>query len=390
MAGALSGLRILDMTSVLMGPFATQILADMGADTIKIESPEGDTVRHLGPMRNEGMSAGFIHANRNKRSVVLDIKNESDRNALLELTRSSDIFISNIRPASLAKLHLTYEDFQRVNPQIIYVNLVGYGKNGPYAERAAYDDMIQAVCAIPSLIAEISGGVPRYVPLAIVDRVVGQAAATAILAAFIHKMKTGEGQAIEIPMFETMVPYVLSEHLAGATFEPQVGDIGYKRLLAPSRQAFRTADGHICTVLYTTKHWRSFFELVGESATYAHDPRVTTITERTKNINALYGEVAQFLQQKPSQYWLKELNRLDIPVMPLHTLDSLIKDPHLAAVGFFQKNQHPTEGAIIEMAGLGNWSRTPPQIIRPAPTLGQHTHEVLNNLEKSRCIQEAQ
>lgn len=377
MAGPLEGLRILDMTSVLMGPFATQVLADMGADVIKVESPEGDTVRHLGPMRSPGMSAGFLHVNRNKRSVVLDLKDAAGRASLLELARTVDVFVSNVRPAALARLGLAYEDFQRVNPSIVHVALVGYGQNGPYAARAAYDDMIQAVCAVPSLIAQVGDGVPRYVPLAIVDRVVGQAAATATLAAVVHRMKTGEGQAVEVPMFETMVPYVMSEHMAGHTYDPPSGEIGYKRLLAPSRQAYATADGYVCTVLYTTKHWRSFFELVGVGERYAHDPRVATIAARTHHIGELYAEVGGYLLTQTTAYWLDALTALDIPVMPLHTLESLMHDPHLDAVGFFKKTHHPTEGPLVEMAGLGNWSRTPPSVARPAPLLGEHTAEVL-------------
>lgn len=377
MAGPLEGLRVLDMTSVLMGPFATQVLADLGADVIKVESPEGDTVRHLGPMRNPGMSAGFLHVNRNKRSAVLDVKTPQGRDSMLLLARTVDVFISNVRPAALARLGLAYEDFVKVNPSIIYVSLVGYGQQGPYAARAAYDDMIQAVCAIPSLVAQVGDGVPRYIPLAIVDRVVGQAAATATLAAVCHRARTGKGQAVEVPMFETMVPYVMSEHMAGLTYEPPHGDAGYKRLLAPSRQAYATADGHVCTVLYTTKHWRSFFELVGAAAQYADDPRLATIAARTANISALYAEVADYLRREPTAYWLDALTRLDIPVMPLHTLESLMHDPHLAAVGFFRKTIHPTEGPLVEMAGLGHWSGSPAGPTRPAPRLGEHTDEVL-------------
>jgi crotonobetainyl-CoA:carnitine CoA-transferase CaiB-like acyl-CoA transferase len=380
MAGSLNGLRILDMTSVLMGPFATQVLADLGADVIKVEPPEGDTVRHLGPMKNPGMSAGFLHVNRNKRSVVLDVKDAEAREALFEIARTVDVFVSNIRPVALARLGLSYEDFIRVNPSIIYVTLVGYGQKGPYASRAAYDDMIQAVCAIPSLTAEVGDGVPRYVPLAIVDRVVGQAAATAILAAYVHRMKTGEGQSVEIPMFETMVPYVMSEHMSGHTYDPPAGDMGYKRLLAPSRQAFATADGHVCTVLYATKHWRSFFELVGAAKKYRDDPRVATIEARTRNISDLYQEVGDYLRARPSSYWLQALADKDIPVMPLHTLESLMRDPHLEAVGFFKRCNHPTEGPLVEMAGLGNWSRTPAAMMRPAPLLGEHTEEVLREV----------
>jgi crotonobetainyl-CoA:carnitine CoA-transferase CaiB-like acyl-CoA transferase len=381
MPGPLDGLKIIDLTSVLMGPFATQILGDLGADVIKIESPEGDTVRHLGPMRNPGMSAGFLHVNRNKRSVVLDLKSAQGREALLELVRTADAFVSNVRPAAMARLGLDHAALARVNPQIIYLSLVGYGQNGPYADRAAYDDMIQAVCAIPTLIAQVGDGVPRYVPLAIVDRVVGQAAATALLAAVIHRMKTGRGQAVEIPMFETMVPYVMSEHMSGLTYEPPIGKAGYRRLLAPSRRAYATSDGFVCAVVYTDRQWRSFFTLIGQADRYDTDPRLATIAARTHNINALYAEVDAALKLQTTAYWIASLMAADVPVMPLHTLESLMHDPHLEAVGFFRAEDHPTEGLIHTMPPLGRWSDSPPEQRHAAPTLGQHTSQVMAELK---------
>ena len=377
MAGPLEGLRVVDLTSVLMGPFTTQILGDLGADVIKVESPEGDTVRHLGPMRNPGMSAGFLHVNRNKRSVVLDLKAAGGRAALLDLVKTADVFVSNVRPAALARLQLGYDALSAAKPDLIHLALVGYGSNGPYADRAAYDDMIQAVCAIPSLIAQAGDGVPRYIPLAIVDRVVGQAAATAILAAVIHRMKTGQGQSVEVPMFETMVPYVLSEHMSGLTYEPPIGAPGYPRLLAQSRQAYPTSDGYVCALVYTDRHWEAFFTLVGQPNRYRTDPRLATIAERTRNIAALYAEVSDALRTGSTAYWIDALTVADIPVMPLHTLESLMQDPHLKATGFFRSVVHPTEGPMHDMAPLGRWSGSPPDSRRPAPTLGQHTAEVL-------------
>lgn len=382
MAGPLQGLRVLDLTSVLMGPFCTQVLGDLGADVIKVESPDGDTVRHLGPMRSPGMSAGFLHVNRNKRSIVLDLKTPEGRKAVLDIARTVDVLVSNVRPAAMARLGLEYEAVAAVNPSIVYVSLVGYGQKGPYADRAAYDDMIQAACAIPTLVAQVGDGVPRYVPLAIVDRVVGQAAATAILAATVHRMKTGQGQSVEIPMFETMVPYVMSEHMSGLTYQPPMGEAGYKRLLAPSRQAYATLDGHVGTVLYTNKHWAAFFALVGQPERHASDPRLATIAERTRNITALYTEVSEFLKTQTTAYWLEHLTKADIPVMPLHTLESLMHDPHLEAVGFFTQSEHPTEGAIVEMAPLGTWSASVPDPWRPAPLLGQHTADVLDEVAR--------
>ena len=377
MTGPLAGLRVIDLTSVLMGPFTTQVLGDLGADVIKIESPEGDTVRHIGTARNPAMGPCFLHVNRSKRSVVLDLKLKQDRQAILELAKTADIFMSNVRPAAMARLQLGYEDVFAANPSIIYVSLVGYGQDGPYAQRAAYDDMIQAVCAVPSLIAQAGDGVPRYVPLAMVDRIVGQAAATATLAAVIHRDKTGRGQRVEIPMFETMIPYVMGEHMMGLTFDPPLGPPGYPRLLASTRQAYPTRDGFVCALVYTDKHWQSFFELMGQPDRCSNDPRLASISTRTTHINDLYAEVSAFLLEHSTAYWLEALKAADIPVMPLHTLESLLEDPHLHAVNYFEMVDHPTEGRVRQMPPLGRWSDSVPNSLRPAPTLGQHTDEVL-------------
>jgi len=326
------------------------------------------------------MAANFLHVNRNKRSVSIDLKKPQARQAVLDLARGADVFVSNVRPAAMARLGLDYAAVAEVNPAIIYVSLVGYGQQGPYAARAAYDDMIQAVCAIPTLIAKVGDGVPRYVPLAIVDRIVGQAAATAILAATIHLMKTGRGQAVEIPMFETMVPYVMSEHMSGLSYVPPLEEgAGYKRLLAPSRQAYATLDGFVCTVVYTDRQWASFFALIGQPDRCKTDPRLATITERTRHIDDLYIEVGQALKQQTTEYWLGKLSKADIPVMPLHTLESLIDDPHLDAVGFFKRVDHPTEGTMIEMSPMGRWSDSFPAPPVPAATLGQHNDEILKD-----------
>ncbi|WP_171963313.1 CaiB/BaiF CoA transferase family protein [Bordetella trematum] len=383
MAGPLQGLRVVDLTNVLMGPFATQILGDLGADVIKVESPEGDTVRHLGPMKNPGMSAGFLHTNRNKRSVVLDLKTDKDRAVFHALIRSADVFVSNVRPAALRRLGLSAEALTRLKPDLIYLSLVGYGSDGPYANRAAYDDMIQAACAIPTLIAQVGEGVPRYIPLAIVDRIVGQAAATAITAALVHRLRTGQGQCIEVPMFETMVPYVLSEHMSGLTYEPAIAPAGYPRLLAASRQAYPTSDGFVCALVYTDRHWKSFFTLIGQPERVQNDPRLASIASRTQHIAALYAEVSDALKRHPTAYWLQALDAADIPVMPLHTLESLMDDPHLKATGFFRTLHHPTEGPIRDMAPLGRWSATPTATRRPAPTLGEHTKEILSELQNN-------
>lgn len=375
--GALSGIRVLDLTQVLMGPFATQLLGDMGADVIKVEPPAGDSVRGIGPMRNPGMGYDFLQINRNKRSLVLDLKQPAGLDALLRMVPNADVLVYNVRPQAMARLGLTWERLSAINPRLIYVGTFGYGQDGPYAAKPAYDDLIQGAVAVPSLVAAVGDGVPRYVPLAFVDRSVGVAAVGAITAALYRRERTGRGQSIQMPMFETMVPYVLGEHMAGAAFEPPVGPMGYSRLLARERTPYKTADGHVCALIYTDRQWQSFFELIGQPDRWKDDPRVRSMTTRTQHIRELYAEVAEVLRARTTAHWLAQLEAADIPAMPLHTIESLLEDPHLRAVGFFQTINHPSEGMVRMMAPMGNWSESPPSIRLPAPKLGQHSVAVL-------------
>ena len=375
--GPLAGVRVLDLTSVLMGPFATQLLGDMGADVIKVEPPRGDTSRGIGPMRNPGMGGGFLHVNRNKRAICIDLKNEAGREVLLELARTADVLVYNVRPAAMKRLRLTYEDLAAVNPRIICAGVFGYGQDGPYAEFPAYDDLIQGAIGLPTLIGRTGDGVPRYVPLVFVDRAVGLAAVNAITAALYHRERTGRGQSIEVPMFETMVPFVLGEHMAGQTFDPPLGPIGYPRLLAPERRPYQTSDGHVCAVIYTDRHWQSFYELTGRGAEFASDARVKTIGERTKHMAELCEESARFFRTDTTQSWLDRLNAADIPCMRLNTPESLTSDPHLAAIGYFERFEHPSEGSTWQMRSPVKWSEPGRQQMLPAPRCGQHTREVL-------------
>lgn len=377
MSGPLEGVRVIDLTSVLMGPFATQLLGDLGADVIKVESRSGDVVRGIGPMRHEQMGGGFLHVNRNKRSIALDLKNPEAVSILFRLASGCDVIICNVRPQAMARLGLTYEALAESNPRLIFVSLVGFGQGGPYAGLPAYDDLIQGLIGLPSLIAEVGDGVPRYVPLAFVDRAVGVAASSAVTAALYRREKSGVGQAIEIPMFETMVPFVLGEHMAGATFDPQNGDMGYSRQLSPERKPFATSDGHICVVVYSDKQWRSFFELIDRVDDFDCDPRFADIGNRTQNIGELNAIVAQVMLSRTTEDWLRVLPKIDIPAMRLHTLQSLMKDPHLSAIGYFQTVDHPSEGRVVSMAIPSSWSESKPEIRRGAPRLGEHTAEVL-------------
>jgi crotonobetainyl-CoA:carnitine CoA-transferase CaiB-like acyl-CoA transferase len=378
MAGALNGLRILDLTSVLMGPFATQLMADMGADVVKIESLAGDTVRGIGPMRHAGMGAIFLHVNRNKRSLVLDLKKPEGLNAFFELVKTADVVIYNIRPQAMHRLGIDYERLKAINPRIIYAGLYGYGEKGPYAGKPAYDDLIQGAAAVPSLMSRASGLEPRYVPLTLADRTVGLMASNTVLAAVISRHQTGVGQAIEVPMFETMAQYVLGEHMAGATFEPALGPSGYPRLLVQERRPYPTSDGHLCVLIYTDRHWQTFLGLIGQSDVYQQDPRFASIGARTLHINDLYRMVAQAMATDSTEVWMARLTEADIPCMPMHDVDSLLQDPHLRAVGMLQEVEHPSEGWVSEIGVPVSFSGTPTlPVQKPAPRLGQHSAEVL-------------
>ncbi len=375
-AGALAGVRVLDLTTVLMGPFATQMLGDMGADVVKVESAGGDSVRGIGPARHPGMGAIFLHANRSKRSVVLDLKKPAGRAALLRLAEDADVFVYNVRPQAMARLGLTYEDLAAVNPGIVYAGLFGYDQRGPYAARPAYDDLIQAMVALPTLARMAGADRPRYVPLAIVDRYVASVGVGAILGALFHRIRTGEGQRLDVPMFETVAQLVLGDHMAGRTFEPPLGPPGYKRSLSPERVPYRTRDGHLCVLAYNDKQWRAFFVAIGR-ADLADDPRFADMTHRTQHIDALYALLADVLATRTSAEWLAALDAADVPAMPLQTLDSLIDDPHLASIGFLETVEHPTEGRMRSIGVPTRWSATPAAAQRPAPRLGEHSVEVL-------------
>lgn len=378
MTGALSGLRVLDLTSVLMGPYATQLMADMGADVVKIEPPSGDTVRGIGPMRNPGMGSGFLHVNRNKRSLVLDLKKPEGLAAFFKLVETADVLVYNIRPQAMQRLGIEFERLKVINPRIIYAGLYGYSEKGPYAGRPAYDDLIQGAAAVPSLMSRASGAAPRYVPLTLADRTVGLMACNAILAAVVSRHQTGQGQAVEVPMFETMAQYVLGEHMSGATFEPPLGPTGYPRLLVQERRPYPTTDGHLCVLIYTDRHWEKFLDLLGRSDLFTQDPRFASIGARTQCINDLYRMVADAMATQSTAHWMAQLTAADIPCMPMHDVESLLQDPHLLAVGMLQEVDHPSEGRMHEIGVPVSFSGTPGlRVQKPAPRLGQHSAEVL-------------
>ncbi|RII99747.1 CoA transferase [Achromobacter sp. K91] len=374
--GPLAGVRILDLSTVVMGPYATQVLADLGADVIKVEPPAGDNMRAVGPMRNPGMGHIYLHLNRNKRSVVLDLKTPEGLEACLKLAESCDALLYNIRPQAMARLGLSYETVAARNPRIVYLGAYGYGEAGPYAGRPAYDDLIQGQTGIAALSALQSGDVPRYAPLTLADRAVGLHVGIALVSAVLHARSTGQGQQVEIPMFEGMAHLVLGDHLGGATFDPPLGPTGYARLLAPHRRPYATADGYISLLIYNDKHWRNFFDLIGRPE-LSRDPRFSTHGARAAHIGEVYAFVADVIATRSSQEWLEGLARADIPASPLYSVDDLLQDEHLATTGFIRPMDHPSEGRIRTTAPLGRYENTPTSIRRPAPRLGQHSREVL-------------
>ena len=377
MSGPLTGVRIIDLTTVVMGPFATQILADLGADVVKVEPPEGDVLRHIAPMRHHGMGHIFLHHNRSKRSIVLDLKQPAGREALLRLARAADVLIYNVRPQAMRRLRLAYEDVAAVNPSIIYVGAYGYSESGRYAGQPAYDDLIQGMAALPSIFADAGADRPRYVPTAIADRITGLAAVNAVTAALYCRERTGKGQAVEVPMFETLAHMVLGDHMGGRTFEPPISPARYERMLAPHRVPYATKDGYVCVLVYNDKHWRGFFKLIGREEMFESDPRFSSQEARSRNIGEVYAFVAESMVTRTSSEWLRLLKEADIPVAPLNSVDDVIDDPHLGESGFFVMTEHPTEGRLRMMATPGAWSRTPPGALRPAPRLGEHSVEIL-------------
>ncbi len=380
MAGPLNGVKIVDLSSVLMAPYATQLLGDMGADVIKVEIPSGDPIRGIGPCRNPSMGAIFLNVNRSKRSIVLDLKSASGREVLLDLVRSADVFVYNLRPQVMARLGLTYEAVSAVNPRIIYVGMFGYGQSGPYAAKPAYDDLIQGAVAIPWLTHVQAGVEPVYVPTAIIDRGVALSAVGLINAALYYQQRTGEGQKIDVPMFETMASFVLGDHLAGHAFEPPIGPPGYPRMLVSDRRPYPTSDGFICVMVYSDRQWRSFFKALGREAAFDQDVRLKDIATRTKHIGDIYRELAALLRTRTTAEWLELLDAADVPATPLHSLESLLEDPHLRATGLFSFVNHPSEGTLRQLNVPSEWSVTSVEPTRHAPLLGEHSVEVLREI----------
>jgi crotonobetainyl-CoA:carnitine CoA-transferase CaiB-like acyl-CoA transferase len=375
MPGPLDGVRIVDATTVVLGPYATQTLGDLGADVVKVEPPEGDTTRQLGPARNPGMGAFYLGCNRNKRSVVLDLKQPAGHAALFRLIAGADVFVHNFRPAAAAKLRVTYEQVRAVKPDVVYVATYGFRAAGPYGNKPVYDDIIQAASGLAALQAPLMGE-PRYLPTIVADKTSSMHVAQAILAALFHRARRGEGQAIEVPMFESVVAWMMVEHLYGESFQPAIESAGYKRVLNRWRRPFRTKDGFLAILPYTDTHWRTFFRVAGRDDLLA-DARFHTFASRLAHIELLYEELGRIATTRTSAEWLDLLDRADVPAMVVNTLESILDDPQLAATGFWKTIDHPTEGTLRTPDVAATYSRTPGTIRRPQPRLGEHSVEIL-------------
>lgn len=375
MPGPLSGIKIVDLTSVVMGPYATQIFGDMGAEVIKVESPEGDIMRHMGVGRSKAMGPIHLSVNRNKKSLVLDLRAPAGRAALLRVVADADVFVHAMRPAAIERLGLDYPQIREINPGIVYCGAYGFGNGGPYADDPAYDDMIQGVSGLCSINARLAGE-PRFTPTIIGDKVAGLTIAYSVLGALFHKLRSGEGQSIEVPMFESLASFMLIEHMWERVFDPENGTAGYPRVLSQLRKPHRTQDGYLCVLPYTDKNWQDFFRLA-DRADLAADPRYATANNRSQNYETLYKTLGDILAQRTSAQWLSQLKPLSIPVAPVNSLEDLFSDPHLAAVGLFVQQEHPSEGRLTQVRPPVKFDKTPGEIKRLAPLLGEHSREVL-------------
>ena len=378
MAGALEGIKILDLTSVGFGPYACQILGDYGAEVIKIESPEGDITRGIAPFRNKGMGHFFINANRNKKSLVLDLKTKKGKAAFFKLVEKSDVVMTSIRPAAMERLGIDFTACKQINPSLIYVALVGFGQSGPYAKRPAYDDIIQGVSGMAAMQGGREGD-PTFVNASVCDKICSQIAAHATLAALFARTKSGTGQLVEVPMFESMVGFNLVEHQSGMTFDPPLGSTGYERSMVKYRRPYATRDGFVCALPYTTKHWQSFFSIM-QREDLLNDPRVLDPKVRSEKIGELYELVSDLVADWDTEDLLKALEEGDIPHGEATQLYDLKNDDHLKAVGFFQTHEHQSEGTIKLTSPPVKLSETPTNIRRLPPLLGEHSSEILREI----------
>lgn len=375
----LTGLKVVDLTTIVFGPYATQIMADFGADVTKIEAPGGDGFRYAErPAKTAGMGPGFIALNRGKKSVLLDLKQAEDTATLHSMIAEADIFIHNVRAEAIERLGFGYEAMRAANPALIYMHCVGFGSGGPYSGLQAYDDVIQAASGTASLLPRVDGNpAPRYLPSLIADKVAGLHAAYAAMAAVIHRLRTGEGQCVEVPMFEAFTGFMAKEHLAGLTFDPSVGTATYGRQVDPDRQPFPTADGYISIVPYRIEHFPKVVALLGDPD-FAAQERFTTPHGIAKAAPELYQKMAELTLARSTKEWLAIFREAEIPAMAVCDMDDITDDPHLREVNFFVQSEHPTEGNVRQMREPSRFSAWDAGDPGHAPGLGEHTAEAKN------------
>jgi crotonobetainyl-CoA:carnitine CoA-transferase CaiB-like acyl-CoA transferase len=378
-SGPLAGIRVVDLSDTFMAPYATLLLAQMGAEVIKIELPQGDVTRQIGDVTATGCGPVFINVNRGKQSIVLDLRQEADYQTFTDLISESDVFVHNRRPQAATRLRIDYGHLRTINHRLVHASAFGYGSDGPYANRAAYDDVIQAACGLASI--QSAGGPPTYVRSVIVDKTTGLMLFGSILAALFEREHSGEGQAVEVPMFETMVSFLLLEQQGGLVFDPPRGVSGYARLASPYRRPYRTSDGLLSVLVYTDAQWKAFFDLVGQPH-LADDPRYSTMRARTDNVDALYAQLEEALVHRSTEEWLARFEEDGIPASPMNSIDDLMEDPQVTAVGLLQSDQHPLVGTVRTARLPVAFSRTPLGRISPAPALGEHDDAIRAWLEQ--------
>ncbi len=372
--GPLDGIRIVDLTTVVLGPYATRILGDMGADVIKVETLSGDQTRHYKPLRHDGMAGYFLNLNRNKRSICVDLKTKEGMAVLMRLLDGAHAFIHNMRQKAADRLGLSYEDLRQVNPEIVYCGAVGFGSAGPYSGRAAYDDVIQAASGLAGLHAMVHGE-PAYAPTVLCDKITGQTVAYAVMAALLQQARGGGGQAVEVPMLETAAEFALVEHLHGATFDPPLGEIGFKRVLSKYRKPFHTSDGYMCILPYSDSNWSNFFSFTGRTE-FIGDPRFGVLADRAQHIDVLYALIEHEAPRFSNAQWQAFCDRVSIPCMPVLIPQEVLDDEHLKAVKLISLHEHPTEGTYRVVRSPVQFSE-PFKVRRHAPRLGEDTIGVL-------------
>ncbi len=379
MTGPLDGIRVIEFTSVVLGPFACQILGDLGADVIKVEPPGGDTNRNLGPVKNtEGLAALFLTCNRNKKSIVLDLKSDEGREAALKLIATADVVVHNFRPKAMEKLGLDYQAVKKINPDIIYCATYGFSKKGPYGDKGALDDSIQAASGVAMLMKMVEGE-PRYLPTIIGDKTTGLNVANAVTSALFHRERKGKGQEIEVPMFETMVSYVMVEHLWGQVFEPPLAPAGYTRLMSKHRRPYKTKDGYIAVLPYWDNHWATFCKLIDREDMISDD-RFINMKSRLENIDITYSETGKALAKRTTDEWLEALSDTNVPHMHVSELDDLTQNQHLIESEFWEMHQHPPEGTLRMPKLPIYFSESPASIRLMPPKLGAHNDELLSEI----------